>query len=238
MKLYGHPRSSCTRKVLLALAETGQRAELVRIELAQGDHTRPAHLARHPFGKVPVLEEGDFVLYESVAILRYLAARRPLAALLPHDPHGCARLEQWLSVEAAYLAPALWKLMSQLELAPMYGVAPDLAEVEEARRELGHALDVLDRALGAGSFLVGGRFSLAEIVLFPALQALMELGQGDLCRLRPRLFAWWERCGARPSFRGVLALGEEEPEWARLAEPAQGVRTRPSSVGTSGAPSA
>jgi glutathione S-transferase len=234
MKLYGHPQSSCTRKVLMTLAETGQDAELVRIELVQGDHTRPAHLARHPYGKVPVLEDAGLLLYESSAIARYLVARSSEQRLVPSDLRERARLDQWLSVEPAYLGPAVWRLMSQLVLGPMYGLAPDLAEVEEARREVGHTLEVLERALVGRSYLVGAQFTLAEVAFMPALQALAELRQGDLIRKRERVLAWWEQIRARPTWSSVLSLAHEE----RMNEPAQGVRTRPSSVGTSGAPSA
>ena len=70
MRLYGHPLSSCTRKVLVALAEKGEGAELVPIDLFRGEHKAPPHLARHPFGVVPVLDDDGWVLFESRAIIR------------------------------------------------------------------------------------------------------------------------------------------------------------------------
>ena len=71
MKIYGHPWSVHTRRVLMTVAEKGHDAELVLVNLPKGEHKQPEHMARHPFGKVPVLEDG-FFLAESGAINRYL----------------------------------------------------------------------------------------------------------------------------------------------------------------------
>lgn len=72
MKVFGHPWSINTRKVLMTLAEKGHEAELVLVMIPKGKHRAPPHLARHPFGKVPVLEDGGLVLYETGPINRYL----------------------------------------------------------------------------------------------------------------------------------------------------------------------
>ncbi len=206
MKVYGHPQSLGTRKALLTLAEKGCEAQLIRLDLARGDQGRPAHLARHPFGKVPVLEDQGFWLYESLAIVRYLDATLPGPALAPQDPRARAQLDQWLSVEASYVGPALWKITSQVLLGPMYGQEPDPCEVAEGRREVGQTLDVLDRALERRAYLVADAFSLAEVSLMPSLQQLVTLGQADLIAARPNVAHWWERMRARPSWRHVLAL--------------------------------
>src|SRR4051795_9201851 len=72
MKVYGHPISTCTRKVLATLAEKGAAFEFVVVDLFKGEHKAAEHLARQPFGQVPVLEHDDFRMYESRAIIRYL----------------------------------------------------------------------------------------------------------------------------------------------------------------------
>jgi glutathione S-transferase len=72
MKIYGHPWSTNTRKVLMVLAEKAREAELSLVMLPNGEQKLAAHLALHPFAKVPVLEDEGFVVYEASAINRYL----------------------------------------------------------------------------------------------------------------------------------------------------------------------
>jgi glutathione S-transferase len=213
MRLYGHPHSGCTRKVLMALAEKGQEAELVLVDLASGEHQSGGHRALHPFAKVPVLDDDGFVLYESEAITRYLDARLPGRALTPAGARGRARMEQWSSVATSYLGAPVWVMMQQLALAPMFGGKPDMAKVAAARLSLGEILDVLEGALEAqapspraAGYLAGRSFSLADISFMPALQLLEDVGQDDLVIARPFVAAWWRRVRARPAWLRVLAM--------------------------------
>src|SRR5262245_38622025 len=102
MRVYRHPLSSCTRKILITLAEKGQTAELVPVDLFAGEHKQKSHLARHPFGVIPVLNDKDFMLFESRAIIRYLDERLGRAPLTPASPPDAARMSQWLSVDQSY----------------------------------------------------------------------------------------------------------------------------------------
>jgi glutathione S-transferase len=216
MKIYGHPQSSCTRKVLLALAEKGGSAELCPVDLAAGRHKRREHVALHPYGKVPVLEHEGFVLYESPAIIRYLDQLLPGVSLVPSELHARARMDQWLSVEACYVAAPTWLMRSQLIVAPMFGQQPDPVLVERGRRELCQTLDLLDRALSGRSYLAGESFSLAEVSYMPCLQFLEEAGQHDLIEARPSLTAWWRRLRVRASWRRVLTMPCVEAPCVRL----------------------
>src|SRR5690349_4153111 len=210
MRLFGHPRGASTRRVLLTLAEKGHQVELVQLDPYTGEHLRPAHLARHPFGKVPVLEDGSFQLYEAGAIMRYLDETLPGPRLIPAAARERARMEQWLSSDAAYLAPALEPLLSQLVLHPMFGARPDPVEVARGRREVGEVLDVLERALTAGDaepFVAGASFSLADVALASSLQVLHDTRQDDLLVARPRVSRWWSRVRSRPASQ--KALGNE-----------------------------
>ena len=209
MKLYGDPLSSSTRKALVTLAEKNAAYQLVRVELAAGEQQSRAHRTRHPFARVPALEHGAFVLYETSAILRYLDDVLPGPMLTPRDPRERARMEQWLSVESAYLEPAIAKLTSELRTGPHYGVPPDAMEVADARSQVSECLAVLDRALAGRKHLVGAQFSLAEIVFVAALSVLLDLRQGDLVRARPNVFRLWVSGSARPSFCDAAAAPGE-----------------------------
>lgn len=207
MKLYGHPHSACTRKVLLTCAEKGHELTLVHVDLMTGEHNRPGHLTRHPFAKIPALEDGAFMLYESNAIMRYLDQKLFGMKLTPSSPRELARMEQWLSVEPAYLAPAIWTLMYQMQVRPKFGEQPDQAEIARGRKETSHVLAVLDRELAQRAdkgYLTGYTYTLADVSFMPRFQFLEEAGEGALIAAHPHVKSWWSRVSARPSARKVL----------------------------------
>ena len=104
IKLYGNPMSTCTRKVLTVLAETGTPYELTLIDMGKGQHKQEAHLARQPFGQIPTIDDDGFTLYESRAICRYLNAKFA-GALVPTDLQQRARMDQWLTGEQFNFSP-------------------------------------------------------------------------------------------------------------------------------------
>ena len=134
MKLFGNPGSLCTRKVLTTLYEKGAPFELTVIDLATGQRRSPENLARQPFGQIPTIEEGDFRLFESRPIIRYLDATRPGPSLTPSDPKGRALMEQWISVETSNFTPHAMGILYQLFFGPMQGHPTDAAKVEDGRK--------------------------------------------------------------------------------------------------------
>src|SRR5690242_10292528 len=184
MKVYGNPHSTCTRKVLTTLAEKNHPAEFINVDLGKGEHKQPAHLARQPFGVVPVLEDDDFRMYESRAIIRYLDARLPGVALTPKDQRARGRMEQWISVEQSYFNGPAMRIIMQLHFGPMRGAAPDMAVVEQAKRDLQRPLDVIDQALAGTPYLAGEAFSLADISWMPYVEYLFSSKQGELITSR------------------------------------------------------
>ena len=103
LKLYGNPHSTCTQRVLTVLHELAIPHELVVIDFAKGEHKAPAFLAVQPFGQVPYIDDDGFILYESRAIARYVAAkyRAQGTPLLPDpaDLQKTALFEQAVSIE-------------------------------------------------------------------------------------------------------------------------------------------
>lgn len=202
MKVFGHPMSTCTRKVLTTLAEKGQQAEFVMVDIMKGEHKQPAHLARQPFGVVPVFEDDDgFQIFESRAIIRYLDGRLQGTALTPGNHHDRGRMEQWISVEHSYFTPAAMKIIYQVLFNPLFGKGTDPAVVEAARAEVGRVLDIMEKGVAGGPFLAGDAFSLADICYMPYVEYLFAGKQGDLITSRPGLAAWWERVSTRPSWQ-------------------------------------
>ena len=203
MKIYGHPLSTCTRKVLTVLAEKGHEVELVAVDLLQGEQKKDEHLARQPFGVVPALEDDGFRLYESRAIIRYLEEKLPTPRLTPTDLRERALMEQWISVEFSYFSPAVMKIVHQMIFSQMAGAAPDMTKVERGRTEVGRVLDVAEKTLAKQEFFGGSMFSLADIGWMPYVGYLFAAESGDMITRRHAIRAWWERVSARPSWKKV-----------------------------------
>jgi glutathione S-transferase len=204
MKIYGHPLSPCTRKILLLAREKGAQIALQTIDLFAAEHCAPSYRALHPFGRVPVLEDEDFRLYESRAILRYLDARLPGPSLTPSDVRERARMEQWLSVDQSYVAPHTRALAVENVVRRAQGKTPDPTVVASARSALAETFEVLDAALVRSSYLVGPTPSLADLSLAPYLASLALLGGADLLSQRPHLVAYQQRLTERPGYAEVL----------------------------------
>jgi len=211
MKIYGHPWSTNTRKVLMVLAEKAREAELSLVMLPNGEQKLAAHLALHPFAKVPVLEDEGFVVYEASAINRYLERKYPTPALLPRDPQSAALADQWISTADCYFAPHVDPVIIETLFRRYLGGEADLAAVKSGRDKLQTALDTADRALQASLYLAGEEFSLADIQLMPYLEYLDKTGE-EVFRQRPNLRAWWERCSQRPSWQKVARTGPQPYE--------------------------
>jgi glutathione S-transferase len=205
MKVYGHPLSSCTRKVLMTLAEKGVSAAFVPVDLFVGEHKASAHMRRHPFGMVPVLEDDGFVLYESRAILRYLDAKLADPALTPTAPRDVARMNQWLSVDQSYVAPHTKALAVERIVKKHQGIAPDPVAERAAEGALASALAVYDEALRGGAiYLVGDALSLADVSLAPYVASLTLIGAEHVLAGLPHLRSWWGRICERPSWRAAV----------------------------------
>jgi glutathione S-transferase len=205
MKLYGHPLSSCTRKVLITCAEKEAAIELVAVDLFAGDHKREPHLARHPFGVIPVLDDAGFVVYESRAIIRYLDRTLPGLALTPQTARDVARMDQWLSVDQSYVGPHTRTLANQRIVRPHQGLATEVDVAREAERQLGNALGVIDRSLRGTRYLAGDAFSLADVSLAPYVGSLAMIGAEHLLADLPEVRRWWTDVTARPSWTRATA---------------------------------
>jgi glutathione S-transferase len=203
MKLYGHPASTCTRKVLTVLAEKNAAHDFVLVDIMKGEQKTPAYLARHPFGVVPAIDDNGFVLYESRAIIRYLDATLAGTSLTPADAKGRALMEQWISVESSYFSPPAMKAILNIMYASMGGKSPDLEVVEAGKAGANKALDVLEANLAGKDFLAG-TFSLADITYAPYVQYMFDMNIAQGVSERPNCLAWWKRVSGRPSWQKAI----------------------------------
>lgn len=198
--LYGHPKSSNALKVRFLLAELDVAYEQVEVPLAR---PRPDwYLALNALGGVPALGDGDLVLSESNAILRYLANRHGAHDLYPPDPAERARVDEFLDRFALTLRPALFRVeAAALGYTPGVGFLPERGDPAAAARagaEIAEVLGTFDRLVAPGGGYALGRFTLADCAGAPVLFRSIRTGL-DLARY-PALRRWRETVLARPAF--------------------------------------
>ncbi|RKO86940.1 glutathione S-transferase [Blyttiomyces helicus] len=206
IKIHGMPYSTCTRRVLTALAEKGASWELVVVDLAKGAHKSPEFLKHQPFGQIPVLEDPDtpgFFMFESRAMCRYVDAKYKGKGtdLMGSTPQETALIETWLSVEISNFDPFASKLVAEVVFKKMYGRGdPDAAVVAELRAGLTKTLDVYETRLATNEYLVGKQFTMADLAHLPYFGMLEAAGAGDIIDAHPNVKKWWGRISSRPSW--------------------------------------
>ena len=181
------------RKVSIALEELGVRYEVCPVNLGANEQLRPEFLALNPNHKIPVLTDDDLVIWESGAILLYLAEK--YGKLLPADSKSRIEAIQYAFFQAGGIGPNLGRLGAQLrrpegernrEIVQIFG--------DEVKRLIG----VLDRILADGRPYLAGEYSIGDIMHYPWLQPLQGF-RAPMLMEQPRVVAWLERIGARPA---------------------------------------
>ena len=210
------PGSPYGRAVLIALEEKAADYRLAPV--APGTFRSPAHLARHPLGKVPVLEHDGFMLYETQAILRYLDRVLPTPPLTPTDPRAAARMDQAMNLNDWYLFNGVGNTIGfQRVVGPrVLGLTPDEGVIAAALPRGREVFGVLAGILGAGPYFGGDGLSLADVLLAPQIDFFRDLPEWDpLAGPHPHLVAWLDRMNARPSL--AKTTWEKTAEMARAA---------------------
>jgi len=201
MKLYDYAFSPNCRQVRAVAYELGTELEYIHVDLLKGASRRPDFLKLNPNGLVPVLADGDFLLSESTAIIRFLSAKRA-GALMPATPHGRADVDRWLAWHLAHLGPAMSTVAGERILKKLAGQGtPDEATIAKGSAEFARLSAILDRALEQRGYLAGtlsvADFSLAS---FYSLAETCGLDVGPWRHLR----TWLTRMLARPSMQRAL----------------------------------
>jgi glutathione S-transferase len=163
MKLYTLPPSPNSYKVVAVIHHLGLQVDIVPVDMAAGANKTPEFLKKNPNGLMPTLEDGDFCLWESDAIMRFLARD---SDLYPAEAKQRALVEQWLCWNAAHWGPALRPFMYERIMKPMFrGEQPDQAALEAALEPFHQLAAVLDAALAGKSFLLGDSPTIADFAL-------------------------------------------------------------------------
>jgi glutathione S-transferase len=200
MKLYGFPLSPNTWKVRAVAAHLGLPLELEFVDLTKGGQRAPAYLALNPTGRTPTLVDGDFKLWESNAIMQYIASLKP-NSLWPNDAKARADIARWQFWQLAHWGgEACVPLTSQRLVKKILNMGPpDEAVVAKGIEAFNKEARVLDAHLAKQPYLVGKDVTLADFAVVGSMIYFKEaeLPVGPYAHLRD----WFERVSALPCWR-------------------------------------
>ncbi|KAK9049973.1 hypothetical protein SSX86_031058 [Deinandra increscens subsp. villosa] len=209
VKVYGPIRAACPQRVMACLFEFGIDFELIDVDLDSGEHKQPEFLQKQPFGQVPVVEDGDFRLFESRAIIRYYATKygdknRKLYGTTLEEK---AVVDQWLEVEAHHFNDMVYTIVLQKLVIPKMGGKTDFDLVQNCEKKLEQVFDVYEQQLSKNSHLAGDGFTLADLSHLPGIRYLInECGLGHMVRDRKNVNLWWNDISNRPAWKKVMQL--------------------------------
>ena len=198
LKIFGHTRSINVRKVLWTCTELGLPFEQEDWGAEFQSVRSDAFLKLNPNGMVPVIQDGDFVLWESNSIIRYLAANRQAEWLYPHDPRQRARVDQWIDWQASDLNKAWgYAFMALVRNSPAH---QEPASIAAAVASWSSFMGVLDRQLErTGGFVAGEQFTLADIPI--GLSVHRWFSTPFAHPALPAVASYYDRLTQRPGFR-------------------------------------
>ena len=204
--IWGRATSSNVQLVMWAVAELGLEHERINAGGMHGGLDTPEYLAMNPNGLIPVIRDGEAVVWESCAILRYLAARYGDEVFWPADPVARARLDMWaewakLNVASTFTTGIFWQLVRTPE------AKRDMDAVRATETRLKALMPLLDVRLGAGPWLGGGELSFADIVIGHFLYRYYDLSFDRAAT--PNIDAYYARLTERPAFAEHVMVSYE-----------------------------
>jgi glutathione S-transferase len=198
LEIIGAPQSNFVRTVRIACTEKG-----VPYTLTPARPHTPEVDAIHPLGKIPVMRHGDLALCESKAIGTYIDQSFEGPPLIPRDPVGAARTEQWISLINTAIDPLLMRqYLAGYFFSGLPDGAPDRAKVDAVLPKVREMFALLERELGTRAYLAGDTFTLADAFLLPVIHYMRLLPEsGEMVKASPNVAAWFDRVVTRPSGR-------------------------------------
>jgi glutathione S-transferase len=201
LKVWGRNTSSNVQKVVWALAEIAIPFERLDAGGAFGKTTEPFYLAMNPNSLVPTLEEDDgFTMWESNAIVRYLATKHSAQVLEPAELKVRARAQMWMDWQLTVMAPAITPAFWQLIRTP--ADKRDAGVIAASREKTIAAAKIMDEQLGRTPFLAGDAFSYGDIPLGIMIYRYVQLVPERPAA--PNLDRWYGAISARPAFKAQV----------------------------------
>jgi len=203
LTIYGRTNSVNVQKVLWCLAELAVPYTRVDAGLSYGKNTEPWYLALNPNGKVPLLQDGEFTLWESNTIVRYLAGKHGAGSLCPTSLEARALAERWMDWQLSTLLRPVSIVFQNLFRVPRH--ERDGGAIEANLREANRAMTLLDAHLTEQLYVAGAAFTMGDIPVGAVAHRWLEIPGIE----RPPLVAvraWRARLAERPGFRTHVQL--------------------------------
>lgn len=202
IKIYGSPRSSAGR-VYWMLEELGVAYERIPLNMSTREHKSDEFLKLNPNGKVPCIVDGEFVLWESMAITQYLLSKyQGQSSLAPKTAEEIGLVAQW----------SYWSILDMQKHAVEWFIQEnfiaadkrDTTVIEKAKKSLIPLFKVLDQSLANRTYLVGDRFTIADLHVASVVN--VALGVGFDSSAYPHVNTWIRACQDRPAWHRVCSL--------------------------------
>lgn len=178
LKIYGNCLSAFSNKVIYVADALKIQYEFKNLDFKAGDLKKEDYLAIHPAGKLPAIDDDGFILFESSAIIKYLADKKT-SPLYPKDLKQRAIVEQWLDFGVIHIGGAIMKVTFNRIVAPAMGLPVDKQSEKDGVAFLGRFLPIVNAQLGKNEYLAGDGLSLADINLLAMLDPV-EVGKIDI----------------------------------------------------------
>jgi len=207
LKLHGSTSSTCSRRVLVVAAECGVEVEVVPCDWAAKEHKSPAWLENQPFGQIPYLkdESDGFIVFESRAIAKYIAAKYGKEARLVPDPSDLkevAMFDQAWCVEMADFDPYASGITKEKIFVPMFGGKTDEVALKKHTDTLKEKLDGYERILSKQKYMAGDRLTIVDLFHLP-YGSMAESQVPGLFDAHPNVSRWWKELSGKPCWAKV-----------------------------------
>jgi glutathione S-transferase len=210
--IYGFAGSSYVRSARSALEEKEVAYDFV--DTGVGPHKEREHLCRNPFGLVPAFEHGDFQLYETQAIIRYIDDAFGGPALQPQGIYERARMNQLIGIVDSHVRTSISAVIFiQRLVEPHHGRAPDETLIATAMPQARICVQEIARLMGSRPFLVGDQVTIADLLLFPQMDYFSMTPEGvSLLAESPEVGSWLTRMAGRRSMQVVCGIRADQPQ--------------------------
>ncbi|CAM3189929.1 putative glutathione S-transferase with thioredoxin-like domain and glutathione S-transferase, C-terminal domain [Xenorhabdus nematophila ATCC 19061] len=202
LTVWGRKNSSNVKKVLWCLEELNVPYQQVDIGGKFGKLNEPEYLRMNPNAVIPCLQEGDFILWESNVIVRYIAAKFGQDSLYPTDLQERASVEKWMDWVSCNMFPPIKQLMINVVRTPKDQQNPEI--ISQILSEIKSLLKMVDNTLGNQPYLSGDKFGMADIALAPLVYPWLnvEVERPSL----PNLERWYQLLTKRPAFQKIVMI--------------------------------
>jgi glutathione S-transferase len=243
--LHHASNSTCSQKVRIVLHEKNVPFEDVRLDLGKKDQLKPEYLAINPNGVVPTLVDDGTPIVDSSVICEYLDEKYPQNPLTPKDIVLRAHMRSWMryleevptaairmpSFNRAFLSrfDGLDQARFETEQVNVRTARKELfkrmgspkgfsdSDIDSSMRQLGETCKRMNNALAHGPWLMGEQFTLADVLVMPAIDRMNDLGLSEIWDGKyPRVTEWYERLQARPAFKATYYPGTRVSEFADM----------------------